>query len=256
MSGPGPVRVDFAGVGEHAASTAAPPLRVTLGEAKIREQRRRRMLGIGALVALALAAVVFALYVLLRPPPRTSVTSAEWTHSVIVERYKLVPHDGPTPPEEAVEVTRAGEQIVRIDKVADGTRTESYTEQERCGEDCRISTSCERPKLKARWGEQQKCKTARHCSPKYCTRTKTRQVPQFKNVRITRPHFVWKEWGWAQQRVVTRAEVGAPPSWPSDDEIALDREVGPGEKERTSQKARYRVVFRTPEGNSINYRRR
>jgi hypothetical protein len=28
------------------------------------------------------------------------------------------------------------------------------------------------------------------------------------NVRVTRPHFVWKEWGWAQQRVVFRTPEG------------------------------------------------
>jgi hypothetical protein len=235
-----------------APSEAAPapsvPLWVTLGEAKMRERRRRRILSIGALVALVVAALSVTLYFVLRPPPGAKVTSVEWTHSVIVERYQWVANEGFTPPAQAAEVQRDGERVFRVDKVPDGTRTETYTEEERCGEDCsRSSRRCTTVNGK------QKCTSDRRCTTRYCSRTKTRQVQQFKDVPVMRPHFTWKEWGWKQQRIVTRAETGGTPAWPTDEEIALEQDVRPGEKERATREARYRVIFRTPEGKYVDY---
>jgi hypothetical protein len=232
-----------------AAPPASVPLWVTLAEAKHREKRRRRRLWIGALAALATVAIAGTLFLLLRPPPGSRVTAVEWTHSVIVERYPWVANEGFTPPAQAAEVTRDGERVFRVDKVPDGTRTETYTEDERCGEDCtRTSKRCDTVN-----GVKRCTGGDRRCTTRYCSRTKTRQVPQFKDVPVMRPFFKWKEWGWKQQRVVTRAETSGAPSWPTDEEIALDRDVGPGEKERASREARYRVIFRTPEGKYVDY---
>ena len=249
MYQPSPVSPEpSAGEADDSAATASVPLWVKLAEAKQQEQRRRRRLWLGALAAIVTAALATTLYLLFRPPPASRVTAVEWTHSVIVERYQWVANEGFSPPAQAAEVTRDGERVFRVDKVPDGTRTETYTEEERCGEDCsRSSQTCKTI------NGQKKCTTDRRCTTKYCSRTKTRKVAQFKDVPVMRPFFTWKEWGWKQQRVVTNANTSGTPTWPTDEEIALERDVRPGEKERASREARYRVIFRTPEGKFVNY---
>lgn len=215
-----------------------------------------------------------------------SVVSGTWTHTVEVERWKIVAREGfeDAKPSGAMEVQALGKRQHHVDKVPDGFdtetytveepngfRTEMYTEQERCGEDCTTRPQSCREVCTPQGNGFAKCNQVctgggQTCSPKYCMVTKTKQVPQthlvtktrqvprFKDVPVMLAYFKWKQWDWAPERTLEEKGTDFEPKWPSDERIQLGEQLGKGEKERKSQRADYSVLYRTATGKEYTYR--
>lgn len=220
-------------------------------------------------------------------PYTARVTAATWEHVIDVERYALHPQEGfkEAIPADAVEVRRIGRRVHHHDKVQtgfetqsfvdtkpDGTRTETYSVREVCGEDC--TTEPERcrevctPNQNGFATCRQVCSGGRRrCTPRYCSDTRTREVPQTRSevVRIRVPTyrdepryadaFSYKAWSWAHDRTVREKGAlgdsrgngddveagGTKLRWPAG---ARTSGLPPGEQEREKRTARYLVTLR------------
>ncbi len=208
----------------------------------------------------------------------------EWTHTVNVERYKVLSGQGfaDAKPEKAFDLKKTGQRVHHTDRVPDGTTTESYTEtvpdgtatesysvQEACGETCtNLPQSCSNRCTSGKNGFAN-CKQVctgggRSCSTKYCSRsktrqvprtkvvTRTRQVPRFKSVPRSQDFFEWKYWDWAHQRSVKATGTTAETRWPDDAEVALNKGLGKGEQERASRAGTYQLRFTADDGASYD----
>ena len=151
-----------------------------------------------------------------------------------VERYHLVSRGGfaDTKPADAeIDPHPAGQKVHHVDKVPDGFtpetytetvpdgfRTETYSAQERCGEDCSsrpqtCSRKCTPNKNGYATCQDVSSGGGQHCRPKYCSVSKSRQVPQTRTVTRTRQvqkyrdepryadWFTWRAWAWTPDRV-------------------------------------------------------
>lgn len=147
-----------------------------------------------------------------------------------------------------------GETTIYVDEeVPDGYRTETYEERERCGETCTTtprrcrdvcttsSKRCREVCTNSRNGFaschdvctggdrscHEECKGGdRDCDPKYCTRTKTRQIPKTRRVKSPRrvPHYrdvpryapwaSYQSWEWVEVQTESAAGDDATPRWP------------------------------------------
>ncbi len=244
------------------------------------------------------------------PVPGT-VTAMKWEQRVVIERYQLLPGEGfvEQRPADALEVKAAGTHVHHVDQVPDGTReesyteevpdgyrqetytetvpdgtrSESYTEQVQCGQDCRSTPqSCRQVCTNSKNGFAN-CKDVcsgggQTCSPKYCSQTKTRQVPQTKTVTRTRQvpktktvtktrqvpktkpvermaaWFTWRAWSWKQDRVARRQGEAPPLAWPADSETKATTPLGKGEQERSSQQGDYALTLANAAGTTYEYR--
>jgi hypothetical protein len=213
-------------------------------------------------------------------PYAASVSSATWEHVIDVERYALRTQEGfkEAIPADALDVKRIGKRVHHHDKVqtgfetqsvvnevADGSRLETYSVREVCGEDC--TTEPERCREVCRSNSngfatcRQECSGGRRkCRPRYCSGTRTREVPRTRSevLKIRVPTyrdepryadaFSYKAWSWAHDRTVRERGVlgdnveagGVKPPWPAG---ARTSGLPPGEQEREKRTARYLVVL-------------
>jgi hypothetical protein len=207
------------------------------------------------------------------------VQSASWEHAISVERWQIVAREGfeDQKPEGAFEVKPAGERVHHVDKVPDGTTTETYTDQEtrmvsesysdreQCGEDCRPRPQTCREDCTNNQNGFATCKTVcsgggQDCEPRYCTVQKTRMVqksfpvqktrtvPKFKDVPRMAKWLTWKAWDWAPARTVKESGTGFETRWPTEEAIALGKDLGKDEKERERRRASYEVALAASDG--------
>lgn len=202
-----------------------------------------------------------------------TVIGLRWKQSITVERWQVVSGEGfaEEKPSEAFDVKPGGvrfhhkERVIvghdpqtTTETVPDGTRTETYTAQESCGQDCTPRPQSCPEKCTPNKNGFASCQTVctgggQDCRPRYCTVTKTRQVPQTKTVTKTRqvprhadvdrdaPWFSWKSWAWAPSRTLDKSGSGSAPEWPTDAEVKLGKGLGPGQRERESRRGGYTV---------------
>jgi len=212
------------------------------------------------------------------------VASVSWEHRVKVDRWQVVGHEGfaEARPVDANGIKSLGprehhrEQVLDhyeteyyTVKEQDGTKSESYTERESCGETCTSSSKSCKETCKPNKNGFATCKTTctgggRSCTTKYCTRTKTRQVPRYKDVRKSKqvaryrsePRFAeffsWKAWEWKPNRVVKAAGDTTELRWPSQEEIDQGVRLEEGETERSAREASYSVSFVVPGGKEAD----
>jgi hypothetical protein len=205
------------------------------------------------------------------------VASSTWLHTVSIERKQRVPKEGfaEKRPLEAEDVVSLGPRHHHDDQVADGThtesysvtvpdgyRTETYTENERCGETCTTRAKTCREVCTSNKNGFATCKPScsgggRDCSPKYCNKTKTRKIAKTKSENRTRvvttyktvprdaEYFTWKEWVWLPHRTVDASGTTEALRWPDEHALAPPAPLAPGEEERSSRSARYEVTFET-----------
>jgi hypothetical protein len=218
-----------------------------------------------------------------KQPYTASVSSATWEHVIDVERYALRTQEGfkEAIPADALDVKRIGQRVHHQDKVLtgyetqsfvdtkpDGTRVETYSVREVCGEDC--TTEPERCREVCRSNQngfatcREECSGGRRrCRPRYCSGTRTREVPQTRSevVKIRVPTyrdepryadaFSYKAWSWAHDRTVREQGVigvigddveagGGKLRWPAG---ARTSGLPPGEQEREKRTARYLVTL-------------
>lgn len=212
--------------------------------------------------------------VALRPPfhdEQATVLALRWKQEVRVERWQVLPGEGfeEAKPGEAFDVRPAGRRFHHKERVVagydtqsytetepDGFRTETYSEQEACGQDCTPRPQTCKEKCTPNKNGFATCRTecsggGQDCRTKYCSVTKTRQVPKTKTVQKTRQvpryadvdrdaaWFSWKIWGWKHDRTLERSGTTSATSWPDDSEVKLGQKLASGEKERSSRVGTY-----------------
>lgn len=274
-----------AGAYPHAAPTAWPPTANYAGQPGMGAAPPARpswgFLKIFALIASPVVLMVALVLWATRPRDFTgTVATAEWTHTIDVERYALRPHEGfiESRPADALEVQSLGprvhhhEQVLDhyetefyTERVSDGYRSETYTERVSCGQDCTSSPRSCRNVCSSSGNGFARCREVcsgggQRCSTRYCNETRTRQVPQYRNETRSRQvpryrsepryaeFFAWRAWTWEPDRTATLS--GTTPAtmrWP-DAEAHLGANLGPGENERARRTALYVVSIRYDEG--------
>jgi hypothetical protein len=199
------------------------------------------------------------------------VKELAWSHSILVERYQKVRHEGfeEDRPADAVDVERNGtrhhhdeevpdgyETVYDTERVRDGYDTEEYEESEECGEDCTTTPrSCEERCTSNHngfatcdtvcTGGEKYCKP-RHCSvtrkrkvPRYVEKQRARKEPRYRTVSRDAPWYVWNEWEWTYDRMVTAQGNKHETRWPTDAELRLVKN-----KERIDERlSSYEVIF-------------
>jgi hypothetical protein len=213
-----------------------------------------------------------------------TVTSATWEHVVDVERYSQRTLEGfkEAIPADATDVKRIGKRVHHhdkvqdgfttqsfVDEVADGTRVETYTVREACGEDCTTEPQRCREVCKSNSNGFATCREEcsggrRRCKTRYCSETRTREVPktrkQARTIRVPayreEPRyadaFSYRQWTWAHDRTERKngalgdsgdaLERGAAKlPWPDG---ARTTGLPPGEQEREKRTASYIVTVR------------
>ncbi len=244
---------------------------------------------VALLVGLALAAVpcvtCMGVAVFTDPPPPAlerpvtevaEVTGGAWTRVVHIERYRVIEESGfvERRPADAFDIESLGQAHHHDEQVLDHYETEHYTEQvpyqdtetytdqESCGEDCvdlpescsevctpddngfaSCNTVCS--------GGGQSC-TTRYCSvtrtrtvTRYRSEPRTRQVPRYRTEPRYAERFRWHVWRWGHDRDVTEAgDATQAPAWPTDEELAPPAPLAEGERERTTREETYAVLLR------------
>jgi len=200
-----------------------------------------------------------------------TVTGVRWKQVITVERWTKLPGEGfaESKPAEAVDVRSVDSRFHHTERVLDGYDTESYTEtvsdgyrtesysaRESCGQDCTSRPQSCSEKCTSNKNGFASCRTVctgggQTCSTKYCTVTKTRQVPQTKTVHRTRQvpryrnearnatWYAWKIWGWKAVRSLEKTGETPDTRWPEEGEVKLGKGLAAGEKEREARSASY-----------------
>ena len=154
------------------------------------------------------------------------VVDAEWTHTIIVERYQAWDRTGfrDELPVGAFDIVSRGEKVHHYDSVRDGDRTEYYTARESCGTTCSGG--------------------GRNCRTRYCDRQRTRTVARYKQVPQYAESVAYKVWDWDEQRTVHSSGHGTTDlRWPE-----AEAKVGEGltherEQERDRRESTYVVTI-------------
>lgn len=219
-----------------------------------------------------------------------TVSAASWEHVIDVERYALRAQEGfkETIPADAINVKRIGQRVHHqekvqtgwenqsfVDTVPDGTRLEQFKVREACGEDCTTEPQRCREVCKSNRNGFATCREectggGRKCRTRYCSETRTREVPQTRSqVRTIRvptyrdepryaDAFSYQTWAWAHDRTVREGgavgdgvERGVGKlSWPVG---ARSNGLPPGEQEREKRTARYVVTLRYDGGSTLRF---
>jgi hypothetical protein len=211
------------------------------------------------------------------------VSAAHWKRQIAVDRWSIVEKEGflEQRPADAMNVRSLGERVHHMEQVQRGMKTESYmetvtemenetySEQERCGEDCTtLPQSCHEECTNNQNGYAS-CHTVcsgggQSCHPRYCSVQKTRMVPKSKQVPRTRqvPNmvdeprmataFAWKQWDWAKNRTLEEKGDDFAPRWPDDATVALEQKLGKGERERATRLESYQVEAVATDGTKHN----
>jgi hypothetical protein len=248
------------------------------GPARAARAWHRQWWGRALLAVAALALIVLGARAWSRRPRDldASVVARAWRHEVQVERWAVRAREGfveNRPPEILDEVSLGPrvhhhEQVLDgydtqhyTERVLDGYTSESYSAQVACGQDCTTTAPSCRERCSSNRNGFATCRTVcsgggQSCRTRYCSESRTRQVPRYRNEPRTRqvpryrsePRFAeayrWHLWAWGPQRMLVRRGTDEAPHWPSDDEVGLNRALGEGERERASRSGTYEVSLR------------
>ncbi len=208
-------------------------------------------------------------------PFRASVASLEWEHVEHVERYQVFHREGfaENRPAAAFNVKPAGKRHHHDDQVVDGYNTEYYTERVSdgyatehytarvsCGQDCTSRPKSCSERCTSNSNGFATCRTVctgggQSCTTRYCSESRTRQVPKYRNVQRSRqvpryravprdaPWFTFDVWDWAPNRDVTTRGRSGKTRWATPEELQPPTPLGEGEQERTRREGSYKVTF-------------
>ena len=201
------------------------------------------------------------------------VDTATWLRRQRVERRSIVDEEGfvEQRPADAFDIVSQGQRHHHDEQVLDHYETEhyteqvpyqdteTYTEQESCGEDCSESAqSCHEvctPDDNGFASCHDECSGGgRSCTTRYCSVTRTRSVTRYRSEPRTRQvpryraeprfaeRFEWHVWRWGFARNVDiRGTSAEPPRWPTEEELTPPTPLGPGEEERHTPEETYRI---------------
>jgi hypothetical protein len=233
-----------------------------------------RNVGIGAGVTAALAGGLVWNAKRARDYDAT-VTAVAWEQVIEVERYAIRDREGfkETIPAGAMDVVSLGSRVHHqeqvfdhnetehyTEQVPDGYRSESYTERVSCGQDCTSTPKTCRESCTSSKNGFAKCKTTcsgggRSCTTRYCSESRTRQVPKTRTESRTRQvpryrsepryaeAFHWRAWEWGRERTVRSAGAQATGLIWATDKGARHTGLPEGEQEREQRHAKYTVTL-------------
>ncbi len=207
-------------------------------------------------VVLGLAAALFVgfgIWWLVHPRyERARVAALSWERGIDIERYRLFPPEGWTPPfVGAVDVVDEGSRFHHTDHVLVGSHPKMVTDAAKCGEKCTtVNGKCTKTRVvctknkngtaDCNGGDRVCAPDSKRCDPKTCEIT----VKDYDDVPVFQEFYAWSEWDWWFSRTVRRSGAQDTPSWPTEDELAAPAPLGPGESERQgSRTERYEVRF-------------
>lgn len=199
------------------------------------------------------------------------VTSVHWEHTVSVQRWQPVDHEGfaESRPADAEAVQAKEQRVHHHEQVLDGydteyyevreqdgTTRESYTERVSCGQDCTSTPRTCRQVCTNKKNGFASCRDecsggGQKCTTKYCSETRYKEVPRYKNVRKSRQKpryrseprmatwYAWKSWEWVENRRVPKQGDHGETAWPSEAEVALSADGKT--KERAERMGTYEV---------------
>lgn len=247
----------------------------------VRKKQRRVWMIAGAAAAALLVLIVLVARKPRRPPPPAFidydavVTSRSWQRTIVVEKHQLWPFEGFDVPAEATQVKDLDQRLHHYETVPDGYDTQTWTEQvvdgydtqsytttEACGQTCTPRPQNCSPVCTPNKNGFATCKNVctgggQSCVTKTCTVNKTKQVPRYKSVTKSKqvPRFrkepryamyhSWQAMAWREIRRIKKDGVDDP-AWPTDQEIALDKD------ERTAKLESY-VVNLAYDGKQLVY---
>ena len=180
---------------------------------------------------------------------RVKVAAVHWTHTVEIERYKVVTDSGWYAASDAFDVHYDGERIHHYDHRAVGSHVEYYTVQVACGQTCTpIPRSCSERCTSNRNGFAT-CSTSctgggQSCSTKYCNDRRHREVVDYQDFPIYQRWYSWHVWRWSHQRDVVLSGADTATRWPNPKEERLHEDLAGGEDEREGNCRReYKVRY-------------
>lgn len=227
--------------------------------ARIRRFVRRHKVAVGIASALVVI-VAIVLWVRREREYGAVVETAHWTQRITVERYTIWHRDGwrQNQPDDAFDVASKGQQIHHYESVLDGYDTQHYTEQVACGQTCRdvpqrCSESCT-----SNGNGFATCSTrctggGQSCSTKYCSESRTRQVPRYRQEPRYAEAISYRIWDWGAHRTVEAKGTGTTNlRWPTE-EAKLGQGLGEREQEREQRSASYDVVLRYDDTKRLTF---
>lgn len=178
------------------------------------------------------------------------VTDAEWTQTILVEKYQVWAREGwrDSQPAQAFDVVSKGQQIHHYEQVLDHYETEHYTEQVSCGEDCYDEPESCHEVCDDNGNGFASCHTecsggGRRCTTRYCTESRSREVPKYRDEPRYAEAIAYHVWDWGVDRTVEATGHGVTGlRWPVE-EAHLAEQLGPEEQEREQRVARYTVTL-------------
>lgn len=201
----------------------------------------------------AIAAIVIGAWLLFRTIELNSgVRSVAWTHTVSVERNRLVREEGWSVPTGAEEAQNLGLRFHYLDHRMVGSHQEAYDDPQPCGRICGPKPPCyktDRTCTKQGNGKAScsggdlVCPSADCSRTRYCARTSYRTVNDYRDFSIDDPCYSWMEWRWRFERKLERSGTTTETTWPTPAEIGLNANVRPRETERSSTEESYKVVL-------------
>lgn len=183
---------------------------------------------------------------------KATVTQASWTHTVWIDRYRIIQDEGWYPPGDALHLS-SSPRIHHYDRVPSGSHTETYSVSVPCGQTCRTvpgtcstsprtCTSNRNGTATCSGGNTTCSPSYPSCQTKFCPQTKSKTVTDYKEVPVLLPYYNWEAWRWDNNfRKVSRqgSFPQNPPSWPEPQELAPPL----GVQERSHQVESYSITL-------------
>lgn len=272
------------GAGKATARAASAPAVLAARPASRGGRDPRWLLVLLAPLVMIAGGIFWAIVRVAAKPHTATVTSARWIRDLHVERRELVTQTGfvGALPEGALDVADAGLKVHHEDRVfdhmeaesytvtvPDGTRTESYSSREACGQTCTTSSrSCTKSCTPNKNGFAS-CKDVctggtQTCSTRYCDVQKTRQVPKTRQETRTRqverfrmepryaPALSFRAWAWVPSGTGhLEGSADDPLRWP---EVPSPPLADGGIAETREQKTeRFQVELKDSFGGQLTY---
>lgn len=211
---------------------------------------------LGALAAIVL--ITGLLWLLFhKRPVDLEVVSVEWTQTIKVERYQQVAQSGfdEDMPSDVQNVVNEGSRVHHYDQVLDHYKTVHYTEQMNDGQDCvdipqtcyTTPVSCsanDNGTADCSGGDEVCSGGGQSCTTRYRDEDRTREEPVYRDEPRYEDHYQWIVWRWIPQRTPIHSGTTMQTTWPDENEVCLNCQVGSGEKEREAGRSgAYEVHF-------------
>jgi hypothetical protein len=178
------------------------------------------------------------------------VLAVKWQQDIVVDRYKIWDREGwrQDLAASAFEVQSLGDAIHHYEKVLDGYDTQHYTERVACGEDCRDVPERCTESCSSNDNGFATCRTTctgggRSCTTRYCSESRTRQVPRYRQEPRYAEKVRYRMWDWGHHRTVPASGTStADLRWPIE-EAKVGLALAEGEQERERREGHYFVTL-------------